>query len=287
VKENPPTLAQLRKTPHWSCSSIGTFMTCSLAWAFQYVYQLDRGPTPAALVFGGCFHRALGFLFRKTSVGESIAREAILDLFGDLLLQESKLSEREILYDDGDDLNSLTAKGRDMLEAYIKDLDPEERVLGVDVAFSVPLEDADGNALSKPLIGEFDAVVAAPTGVEIIVDWKTARARYAAPYVAHHLQPTCYLYAHRKLGGRDDTGFRFDVVTKTKTPVVQKCPTERDPDSSSRLVELVRMIEKAARHECFIPNDQSWRCKGCEYSSACEAWHRDRSRSFHRLELVA
>ncbi|MBT5606541.1 MAG: hypothetical protein HOJ57_11410, partial [Lentisphaerae bacterium] len=151
MEANPPTLAQLRRKPHWSCSSIGTFMTCSLAWAFQYVYQLDRGPTPAALVFGGCFHKALGFLFRKTSMGEAVTGEAILDLFGDLLLQESKLSEREILYDDGDDVNSLTAKGRDMLEAYVKDLDPEERVLGVDVAFSVPLEDADGNALSKPL----------------------------------------------------------------------------------------------------------------------------------------
>jgi putative RecB family exonuclease len=287
VTAHPPTLAQLRRKPHWSCSSIGTFMTCSLAWAFQYVYRLDRGPTPAALIFGGCYHKALGFLFRKKRTGETAQTGAILDLFADLLLQETNIGKSRILFDEGDDVNSLTAKGRDMLEAYVKDLDPAERVLGVDVAFSVPLEDADGNVLSKPLIGEFDTVVADPTGTETIVDWKTARARYAAGYVANHLQPTCYLYAHAKMGGRDSTRFRFDVVTKNKTPVVQSCPTERTPDSFARLVELVRTIEKAARHECFIPNDQSWRCKGCEYSSACQRWHRERNKSFYRLELVA
>lgn len=287
MKANPPTLAQLRKQPHWSCSSIGTFMTCSLAWAFHYVYGLERGPTPAAMIFGGCFHKALGFLFRKKSAGGIMKAEAVLDLFADLLLQETRVTELGVLYDEGDDVNSLTTKGRDMLEAYVKELDPAERVLGVDVAFSVPLEDDDGNALSKPLIGEFDAVVADETGAEIIVDWKTARARYADAYVTSHLQPTCYLYAHRKLGGRDDTYFRFDVVTKTKTPAVQRCPTRREPDSFLRLVELVRMIEKAARHECFIPNDQCWRCKGCEYSSACEAWHRDRSKSLYHFQLAA
>ena len=287
MEANPPTLAQLRRQPHWSCSSIGTFMTCSLAWAFHYVYGLERGPTPAALIFGGCFHKALGFLFRKKRTGKTAQTGVILDLFADLLLQETRISDSDIVFDEGDTVDTLTAKGREMLDAYVRDLDPVERVLGVDVAFSVPLEDGDGNALSKPLIGEFDAVVADKTGAEIIVDWKTARARYADAYVTSHLQPTCYLYAHRKLGGPANTSFRFDVVTKTKTPAVQRCPTERDSDSFSRLVELVRMIEKAARHECFIPNDQCWRCKGCEYGSACEAWHRDRSRSLYHFQLAA
>jgi CRISPR/Cas system-associated exonuclease Cas4 (RecB family) len=137
------------------------------------------------------------------------------------------------------------------------------------------------------LIGEYDAVVAGQKQAQIIVDWKTSRARYAELYVMNHLQPTCYLYAHAKMGGREDTRFRFDVVTKTKTPVVQQFPTRRDPDSFLRLVELVKTIEKAVRHECFIPNDQSWRCKGCEYGLACQAWHKERHRSLCDFRLAA
>ena len=281
------TLAQLRKQPHWSCSSISTFMMCSLAWAFRYVYRLERGATPAALVFGGCFHKALGFLFRKRLSGEAVQLKVILDLFSDLLLQETNIAEPAVLYSEGDDVKSFTDRGRQMLEAYVKDLDPEERVLAVDVPFCVPLEDGDGNRLSKPLIGEYDAVVVGKNDAQIIIDWKTARARYAELYVVNHLQPTCYLYAHKMVGGPENTKFRFDVVTKTKTPTIQKCLTRRDPDTFFRLVEIVRTIEKAVRHECFIPNDQSWCCRGCEYGLACQAWHKERHRSLCNFQLAA
>ena len=83
------------------------------------------------------------------------------------------------------------------------------------------------------------------------------------------------------------SAFRFDVVTKTKTPAVQQCLTRRDPASFFRLVELVKAIEKAVRHECFIPNDQSWRCKGCEHGLACQAWHKERRRSLCDFRLAA
>jgi len=106
-------------------------------------------------------------------------------------------------------------------------------------------------------------------------------------YVINHLQPTCYLYAHKMMGGHENTRFRFDVVTKTKTPTIQTCLTRRDPGSFLRLVELVRTIEKAVRHECFIPNEQSWRCRGCEYGLTCQAWHKERHRSLHNFQLAA
>ena len=53
-----PTLENLRKTPHWSASSLNTFLVCSLQWAFRYVYGREPCFVPAGLVFGGVFHKA-------------------------------------------------------------------------------------------------------------------------------------------------------------------------------------------------------------------------------------
>jgi hypothetical protein len=53
------TLAELRKQPHWSFSSISTFVNiCSLQWAFRYVYRAEPQFTSPALVFGKVFHSA-------------------------------------------------------------------------------------------------------------------------------------------------------------------------------------------------------------------------------------
>jgi len=67
------TLAELRKRPHWSFSALNTFLnTCSLQWAFRYVWKLPSVSTPAALVFGGVFHSACTFAFRARLAGREL-----------------------------------------------------------------------------------------------------------------------------------------------------------------------------------------------------------------------
>ncbi|MBT7162336.1 MAG: hypothetical protein HN904_06120 [Victivallales bacterium] len=57
-----PSLASLRRHPHWSFSRINALVNyCSLAWAFRYVHRLQPESTPVSLVFGSAFHSALAF----------------------------------------------------------------------------------------------------------------------------------------------------------------------------------------------------------------------------------
>ena len=48
------------------------------------------------------------------------------------------------------------AQGADLVAAYLAAVDPEEQVIEVNEAFAVPLVDAQGNVLEKPLVDELD-----------------------------------------------------------------------------------------------------------------------------------
>ena len=173
-----------------------------------------------------------------------------------------------------------------MLRTYLQAQKLDERVLSVSVPFSVPLIDASGEMLEKPLIGEFDLTMEVG-GVYTIVDWKTSAKRWPATKPRTDLQPTCYLWAHHHATGDLNAQFRFDVVTKTKTPVCEKLYTRRSTDDFKRLGELVRVLENIVANECFYPADSSWECSNCPYSLACQSWHRERARPHVHFELAA
>jgi len=83
-------------------------------------------------------------------------------------------------------------------------------------------------------------------------------ARLGGSYFTHHLVSAlygaadddsdlrvtlkeAYLYAYRR-NGNAGTVFRFDVVTKTKTPAVERYLTTRTDDHFTRLVETVKVV---------------------------------------------
>lgn len=281
-------LDDLRRRPHWSFSSIASYAICNLQWAFGRVYRVPPAHTSVNLVFGKTFHQVLTWVAMQRRLGTVPRPDTVQDQFGDLWRQACQLTVPAIKFAEDETSEKLLATGRAMLGAYMANLNPEERILGVAVPFSVLLRDAAGVALASPLIGELDCVTDSPDG-PIIVDWKTAAKRWSPNKATLDLQPTCYLYAVPEYDRRPVRGFRFEIITKTKEPAVQCCDTTRDQDSVERLVETVKVIERQVRAEAFLPNDQSWSCGDCPYAEPCKSWHRRRGRgeSLYRLELAA
>ena len=114
------SLAELRKRPHWSFSSINTFLNiCSLRWAFRYVYRHESLSTPVALVFGKAFHRALEYAARLRMDGEEVVPETARTLFCDLLHQLVKATEPKVTYPEGVDVDALGETGGKMLGVYL------------------------------------------------------------------------------------------------------------------------------------------------------------------------
>jgi len=282
-----PSLSDLRKTPHWSFSSINALANfCTLAWAFKYVYSAEPLHTPLGLVFGGVFHQALSFWASRVRDGEKCSHQELDEVFAERLAYEARNSEHPVKLPENEDINSITRKGQNMLRAYVDSFNPEDEILGIGVPFSVPLIDGAGETLVKPLIGEFDMTVERD-GVLYIVDWKTAARKWPESKARTDLQPTCYLWAQHHRTHDMNTVFRFDVVTKTKTPVCEQHLTKRAPSDFIRLAERVRVLERIVENDCFQPDDQSWECKDCPYSLECQSWQRERARTHVHFELAA
>jgi Holliday junction resolvase-like predicted endonuclease len=263
-----PSLASLRRQPHWSFSRInGLVNYCSLAWAFRYVHRLKPRFTPVSLVFGSAFHSALAFHATRRLHGQEVTVADCQEVFADLLAENCRRDGPPVRFGEGETLDTLVAQGQRMLATYLASLDPKEEIEAVSMPFSVPLVDASGTRLDKPLIGEYDLVVR-KGGIRTIVDWKTSARRWPKGKADTDLQATCYLWAEHQQG-RSATRFRFDVVTKTREPTCERHPAIRDDEDFARLGELVRVLERIVANDCFLPRTGSWECANCPYGHIC------------------
>jgi Holliday junction resolvase-like predicted endonuclease len=278
-----PSLAQLRRQPHWSFSRInGLVNYCSLAWAFRYIHRLKPRFTPVSLVFGSAFHSALAFHATRRLHGQEVTVADCQEVFADLLTENCRRDGPPVRFNEGETIDTLVAQGQRMLATYLASLDPEEEIEAVSMPFCVPLLDASGRLLDKPLIGEYDLVVR-KGGIRTIVDWKTSARRWAKGKADTDLQATCYLWAEHQQG-RSTAQFRFDVVTKTKEPTCERHHATRSPDDFAQLGKLVRVLERIVANKCFLPRNGSWECANCPYADACKGWYRERGRRSVRGE---
>ena len=271
-----PLLSDFRDREHWSFSSINQFLNiCSLRWAFQRLYRVEPEFHAVALPFGSAFHRTLEWVALTWKEGKATPEAEARALFDEVWRRE--LTEAgPVKFDDDENVETYSVLGQDMAACFVKERDPDEQVVAVNQAFCVPLVDAAGVALEKPLVGETDCQVR-KNGQSVIVDWKSAGRRWPKDKAAHDLQPTAYLYAAGQLGMGTET-FRFDVVVKNKTPVLERHVTTRNPDQFGRLVACVKTIERMVAAEHFMPSEQSFFCAGCSFKGACRAWHRQKAR---------
>ena len=265
------SLAELRKKPHWSFSSLNGFLNiCSLQWAFKYVYNIEPESTPVSLIFGTAFHKTASWIatLRQQCIYENT--EEAQEVFSEAWKIECKASSKVEI--STAEFNQLNATGRKMIDCFSRRW-TEDDIVAIGKAFSVPV-----NGLEKPLIGEIDVIVRNDLGTNVIIDWKTADKKWPENKANKDLQATVFCYAYRKTYNEESL-FRYDVVTKTKEPNYTQYPAYRFNNDFNRLEKLIALAERAIKAEIFIPNEQSFYCSSCPYTSACKSWHKAQSKT--------
>ena len=270
-----PQLTELRKKPHWSFSSLNSFINiCSLQWAFRYIYKLESESVSVNLVFGSAFHKTASLLSMLRQKNIYSLPEEAMNIFSELWDIEYKAEDNLKL--SSDELNKLNSTGRKMIECLsTKWL--EDNIVEVGKAFSIFFP-----GTSKPLIGEIDLIVKDDNEKTILVDWKTSARKWPEDKAKKDLQATCFLYAYEQIEPEftaDGSQFRYDVVTKTKEPSYTQHITYRNKDDFQRLAQLIRTVERAVKAEVFLPNETGFFCNSCQYASACKTWHKNQART--------
>lgn len=276
------TLQQYREErPHWSYSALNQFFNiCSLQYYFDKIEKLAKTFTPASLAFGSAYHRVMEWAALTRMQGQQVKAQEASDLFQDIWGRQI-LEDADIKYDEECDAETSAKLGRDMVTCAVSGFDPEEEVVSVSEAFCVPLRDTFGVALEKPLIGEFDCVVR-KAGQAKIVDWKTSGKKWPKTKAGKDWQPTAFLMAYSLMRGVVP-GFRFDVVTKAKTPALESHATSRTENDFMRFVHLVKLADSMINAGHFAPSEQGFYCGGCPHQAACKTWHVAKTRTNVRM----
>jgi putative RecB family exonuclease len=267
------TLHEYRKRPHWSYSSLNQLLSiCSLQWFFERVERLESPFTPLPLAFGSVFHRTMEWIALQRIEDAVPPADEASELFAELWDRECT-DVPDIQFSEKQSRETCAEQGKGMIGAYMNQIDPNEEVLEVSAPFVVPVRGTE-----IPLLGEIDCKVRA-AGRDTIVDWKTSSRRWPAAQAHTSMQATAYLYGAAQVLDGYTPDFRFDVVVKNKTPVVETHTTQRGEDSFRRLESLVSKAEEVVKHGVFYPSDGSMYCGGCPFKDACKSWHRNRART--------
>ena len=269
------TLAQLKEQPHYSYTALNTYVnTCQLLYYYRYIEKAETERTPVALPFGSAFHSVLSEQAQAARTGNLLTAEQMTEAFATYFQANCK-EAANIVFKRDENIEDQIATAKRMFEAVNKEWIDYWNIQSVAEPFRVEMP-----GLSKPLIGELDMVITEQTpfddendrGSDTIVDFKTAARMWSDDKPAKDLQATVFSYAFEKTHGCRPS-FRFDVVTKAKTPSVRHFHTSRDDDSYRRLEKLLVAADKGIQAGIFLPNEGSFACADCPFADRCSAWH--------------
>ena len=276
MEEEPkPTLAQLKEQPHYSYTSLNTYINvCQLLYYYRYIEKAEAERTPVALPFGSAFHSVLSEQAQAAKTGKLLTAEEMTEAFA-AYFQANCKDAANIVFKRDENIEDQIATARRMFEVVNREWIDYWNIQSVAEPFRVEMP-----GLSKPVIGEFDMVITEQTpfdgendkGYDTIVDFKTAARMWSDDRPAKDLQATVFSYAFEKIHGRRPS-FRFDVVTKAKSPTVKHLHTSRDDESYLRLEKLFLTADKGIQAGIFLPNEGSFACSDCPYAEHCSGWH--------------
>lgn len=251
---------------HLSYSRIRSYLACSLAYGFKYVFKEPPEFTPAALAFGSAFHRAAeeALVQRMTGV------EAVID---DLVkVFEASLDESEtaapIKWGERDDRVGAVEQGRRMLAAWLAAERPPGQVIAVEHAFEVEL----APWLPK-LQGRADVVLEGDDHITIL-DLKTSRTHWGPDEIeAGRDQLLLYAAGLRDLIEVAGKPVRLGwwIVGKVKHPWVETVWLPAPLPAVDRPIKIATIVVEAIEKQLFVPSP-GWACATCPFRSACRAW---------------
>ncbi|MDD3020579.1 MAG: PD-(D/E)XK nuclease family protein [Alphaproteobacteria bacterium] len=259
-------LEELRKEPHWSYSSLNTYLNiCSLQYYFRYVEKAEAEQTSSCFPFGRAFHTALSEQARSAMKGKSLTLTQITEVFREFFKAECACCEN-LKFKEDESIDTMISKAENMLTQALANWRDFWNIKGIAVPFSYQIP-----GVSKVLIGEYDIVVQ-DNDRPCIVDWKTSAQKWNENKVQKDLQATTFSYSFYKTQALTPS-FRFDVITKGKNPSVESHYTQRGLNEFQRFEKIITSVEKAVKADVFLPSETSFSCADCAYANRCRNWH--------------
>jgi putative RecB family exonuclease len=259
-------ITKLREEPHLSASSINDYIDCGLLYRFGKIDKIQPEFISDSLIFRAVIHRVLAEFYQGKVIGRKMPLKELLLCFESYWQDEAE-GRTDIQYRAGKDFDILLTEGKELLSTYYHKL-PEDnfRVLAIEEPFSFTIPE-----LPIPIIGIINLIEEDDAGTIIITDFKTSSRTFSNQETDKDFQLTIYQLATKNNGFRDrETLLKFDCLIKTQIPKFEQYYTSRSEIDERRVVFKILQVWEGITKGIFIPNDTSWKCKGCSFKSHCD-----------------
>jgi len=252
-------------------SQVKCWLRCPRQFELKYVRGLEPAFVPVNLAFGSAVHEALAAFYTEIkSTGKPLPPELVIDTFraawakaeeGRVPLQaDEDEGAAGLIVDKG--VSLLCAFNQHAGEGHVPDV-----VEAVEMGFDVELHDPDtGEVLDERLVGTVDLLVQ-EQGKRVVYEHKTSSKKYTHDQLDNDFQVTAYKLAARQLG-LGEVGLRFQVLVKTKAPVVQIAEVSRTAQSEDDFLRTVGGVLKAIDAGVSYPI-RGWVCRSCPFAHGC------------------
>jgi len=257
---------------HLSASSLRQLMSCALQWRLQRLDGAKPTHRSPALLLGRAYHEAVANALIALHQDKPADKDEISGWFEAAWSRELRVTDPPVRWTDRMTADVGREQGLRMVGAWFDQGLPQfegAEVVAVELPFTVPVINSEGEVTECPLEGYIDAIIR-KDGHTIIVDHKTSgqSSAYSDTQIEMDLQATAYCYAARHLG-YGDCELQFHVMTKAKKPKLSVVTAPRTDDDFDRLYAIARDAERLIDAGIFLPKPPDWQCAGCAYGKAC------------------
>lgn len=258
----------MRKRP-LSASSIKTYLQCMLKYYFRYEDKKPRAGKTDALAFGIAVHEALEYMQGVVSeTGQSPGP----DVYNDVLRVFMRSATHH-------GLSSMATyqEGREMLTSRLDGVDPDMKVLGLELKFE--LETPAGT----PFLGSIDKLVELDEETVVIIDYKTSRFALPQDEADEDIQLSMYDLAVSMMFPQYKTILcAFDYLR------LSDVVTHRTPEQRAMFVEFLDTVFaeiNTTTKEEVTANLNDF-CPWCDFKPFCSEYQKIVTDPDHNLPLL-
>ena len=253
-----------------SWSQLNTFRRCPLQYRFRYLDKVEPEYIASSLLIGSSIHSAIELYHRRELEGAPLPDLDELETQFWAEWKDRTEESAEVRYSKREsDTDAVQQLARRMLASFLDS--PHRHTDGVIVGIEERMTEKvlDG---SRPLLGIVDLVFQSDDRL-VVRDYKTAGRKWNQGNAESNAgQLELYGELVKKLVPNRQLSFEFIVLTKTKSPAVERFTVESSPRRIKRTKLVANITLDAIATGVFYPNQNPMTCSTCPYQRSCAAW---------------
>ena len=249
---------------------LNTFRRCPLQYRFRYIDKVKPEYIASSLLVGSAIHSAIELYHCRELEGAPLLGPDELEAQFWAEWKDRTEDSAEIRFSKREsDVNAVANLAKRMLNSFLES--PHRHTGGVIIGIEERLSEKVLEGC-RPMLGIVDLVFQSDDYL-VVRDYKTAGRKWNQGNAESNAgQLELYGELVKRLMPGRKLRFEFIVLTKSKSPVVERFTVESNRRRIERTKLIANLTLDAIATGVFYPNKNPMTCSTCPYQGSCAAW---------------